>query len=92
MKKNIFKQVKNTLPLCAMVATVGFTACTSDFESINTDPNGIPAEEVALEARFSQPITSVYLNFQNRNYEYQLQLECGSLFRLYGESNPFRRQ
>ena len=46
MKKNIFKQVKNTLPLCAMVATVGFTACTSDFESINTDPNGIPAEEV----------------------------------------------
>ena len=73
MKKNIFKQVKNTLPLCAMVATVGFTACTSDFESINTDPNGIPAEEVALEARFSQPITSVYLNFQNRNYEYQLQ-------------------
>ena len=81
MKKNIFKQVKNTLPLCAMVATVGFTACTSDFESINTDPNGIPAEEVALEARFSQPITSV-----------ATELECGSLFRLYGESNPFRRQ
>ena len=73
MKKNIFVQVKHTLPLCAMAVIVGFTACTSDFESINTDPNGIPTEGVPLEARFSQPITSVYLNFQNRNYEYQLQ-------------------
>ena len=70
MKKNIFK---NTLPLCAMAVTLGFAACTSDFESINTDPNGIPTENVPLEARFNQPITSIYLNYQNRNYEYQLQ-------------------
>ena len=73
MKKNIFEQVRHTLPLCAMSVLVGFTACTSDFENINTDPNGIPTEKVPLEARFAQPITSVYLNFQNRNYEYQLQ-------------------
>ena len=70
MKKNILTK---TLPLCAMAVALGFTACTSDFESINTDPNGIPTENVPLESRFSQPITSVYLNFQNRNYEYQLQ-------------------
>ncbi|RHJ90840.1 SusD/RagB family nutrient-binding outer membrane lipoprotein [Parabacteroides bouchesdurhonensis] len=73
MKTNIFKQIKSTLPLWIMATMVGGTACTSDFETINTDPNGIPAEEVSLEARFSQPITSVYLNYQNRNYEYQLQ-------------------
>ena len=70
MKKNIFKK---TLPLCAMAVALGFTACTGDFENINTDPNGIPTENVPLESRFSQPITSVYLNYQNRNWEYQLQ-------------------
>lgn len=70
MKRNI---LKNTLPLCAMAVALGFTACTGDFESINTDPNGIPTENVPLASRFDQPIVSVYLNYQNRNWEYQLQ-------------------
>lgn len=73
MKKNILYQIKRTLPLCMVTAVAGLVACTSDFESINTNPNGIKPEDVSLEARFSQPITSVYLNYQNRNYEYQLQ-------------------
>ena len=70
MKKNI---LKNTLPLCAMAVALGFTACTGDFETINTDPNGIPADKVPVESRFSQPINSVYLNYQNMNWQYQLQ-------------------
>ena len=69
MKKNIFKKV---LPLCAIAAGLGFTACTGDFESYNTDPNGIPTENVPLESRFAQPIVSVYLNYQNMNWQYQL--------------------
>lgn len=70
MKKNILKKA---LPLCAMALTIGFNACTSDFENINTDPNGIPNHNVPLETRFNQPIVSVYLNYQNRAYEFQLQ-------------------
>lgn len=73
MKRNILNQIKGLLPLCAVVALAGTVSCTSDFESINKNPNGMTPEEVSLEARFSQPITSVYLNYQNRNYEYQLQ-------------------
>ena len=73
MKKNIFNQIKRTLPLGAIAMLMGTVSCTSDFESINTNPNGMKPEDVSLEARFSQPITSVYLNYQNRNYEYQLQ-------------------
>lgn len=73
MKKNILKQIKSKLPFYTMAALMGAVSCTSDFESINTNPHGMLPEDVALEARFSQPITSVYLNYQNRNYEYQLQ-------------------
>lgn len=73
MKKSIFKQIKRTLPLCAIVTILGMTSCTDNFETINTNPNGMTPEQVKLTARFNQPITSVYLNYQNRNYEYQLQ-------------------
>ena len=31
MKKNIIKQVKNTLPLWAVAFMVGVTACTDNF-------------------------------------------------------------
>lgn len=74
MKKNIFNQIKRAWTLCVVaVSVVTVSSCTSDFEAINTNPNGLQPNEVSLEARFSQPITSVYLNYQNRNYEYQLQ-------------------
>lgn len=73
MKKNILKQIKRALPLCVAVTLLGTASCTDNFESINTNPNGMTPEQVKLTARFNQPITSVYLNYQNRNYEYQLQ-------------------
>lgn len=73
MKKNIYNLVKRMFFLGAVGTLAGMVSCTSDFESINTNPNGMQPEDVSLEARFSQPITSVYLNYQNRNYEYQLQ-------------------
>lgn len=73
MKKNIFKQLKNTLPLWAMTMMVGMTACTDNFESINTNPNGMDVSQVKITSRFNQPIVGVYNNYQNRNYEYQLQ-------------------
>lgn len=73
MKKNRFNQLKRALPLFLVAALVGNTACTDNFESLNTNPNGLQPEQVSLASRFNQPITSVYLNYQNRNYEYQLQ-------------------
>lgn len=72
MKNNIFQKVKKTLPLCGIVAFLGTISCTGDFETINTNPNGLKPEQIGIAARFSQPITSVYLNYQNRHYEYQL--------------------
>lgn len=73
MKKNIFNPRKTTLYVGVMTLLTGAISCTGNFESINTNPNGIKSEEVSLEARFSQPITSIYLNYQNRNFEFQLQ-------------------
>jgi len=73
MKNNIVKQLRRALSLCAVTALIGVASCTSDFESINKNPNGLEPEEVLLSARYNQPMTSIYLNYQNRNYEYQLQ-------------------
>lgn len=73
MKKNRFNQLKRAIPLFLVAALVGNTACTDNFETLNTNPNGLQPEQVSLASRFNQPITSVYLNYQNRNYEYQLQ-------------------
>ena len=73
MKKNIIKQVKNTLPLWAVAFMVGVTACTDNFENINTNPNGMDVSQVKVTSRFNQPIVGVYNNYQNKNYEFQLQ-------------------
>lgn len=73
MKKNIIKQVKNTLPLWVMAVMVGMTACTDNFENINTNPNGMDVSQVKVTSRFNQPIVGVYNNYQNKNYEFQLQ-------------------
>lgn len=67
------KYIKSRLVLLGLAFTIGFVGCTDSFESTNTNPNGLPADKVQLATRFSQPITSVYLNYQNRHYEFQLQ-------------------
>ncbi|MDH6306963.1 hypothetical protein M2459_003604 [Parabacteroides sp. PF5-5] len=71
--KKIKDQLKKALPLCALTMLVGATACTDNFESINTNPNGLEPEDIKISARFFQPMSSIYCNFQNRNWEYQLQ-------------------
>ena len=67
------KYIKSRLVLLGLAFTIGFIGCTDSFESTNTNPNGLPSGQVQLATRFSQPITSVYLNYQNRHYEFQLQ-------------------
>lgn len=68
---NKMKHIKFALPLLA-ISLLGTTACTGNFEDINKDPNGLEETQVNVASRFNQPITSVYCNYQNRNYEYQL--------------------
>lgn len=68
MKKNIYKST-----LLAMVAMLGITSCTDNFESINTNPNGMEPAQVKITSRFNQPIVGVYNNYKNQNYEFQLQ-------------------
>lgn len=65
--------MKRNLLIYSVAAILGMTACTGDFEEINTNPNGMTPEQVKITSRFYQPIVSVYCNYQNRNYEYQLQ-------------------
>ncbi|MDR0749580.1 MAG: SusD/RagB family nutrient-binding outer membrane lipoprotein [Tannerellaceae bacterium] len=71
--KNKRNQLKKAFSASALAMLMGAMACTDNFESINTNPNGLEPEDVKISARFYQPMTSIYLNFQNRNYEYQLQ-------------------
>ncbi len=71
MKKNIFKHIRKGFILLFVLA--GTLACTDNFEKINTNPNGMEVSQVKITSRFRQPIVGVYNNYQNRNYEYQLQ-------------------
>jgi hypothetical protein len=56
-----------------MFATAGTPSCTGDFEAINTNPHGLKPEQILLSSRFTQPMASIYMNYGNTNYEYQLQ-------------------
>lgn len=71
--KNVYKKLGSLLSVCAALFMAGMVSCTSDFESINTDPNGIDVSLVKLTSRFNQPIVGVYENYKNSNYEFQLQ-------------------
>lgn len=73
MKNIAFKTLRKLAPSMILGAMIGVTSCTDNFEQINDDPNGLNPSQVPVESRFTQPMQSIYLNFQNRDYEYQLQ-------------------
>lgn len=73
MKNIAFKTLRKLAPTMVLGAMIGVTSCTDNFEQINDDPNGLNPNQVPVESRFTQPMQSIYLNFQNRDYEYQLQ-------------------
>lgn len=73
MKNIAFKTLRKLAPSMILGAMIGVTSCTDNFEQINDDPNGLNPSQVPVESRFAQPMQSIYLNFQNRDYEYQLQ-------------------
>lgn len=73
MENKIARQIRNILPGLFTVVLAGMTACTGDFEKINTNPGGIPEDMIPVESRFAQPMESIYLNYMNRDFEFQLQ-------------------
>lgn len=73
MKNTVLNKITYIVTAIVVVLTIGFSACTSDFERLNDNPNGLDPANIPVESRFSQPMQSIYLNLFNRTYEYQLQ-------------------
>jgi hypothetical protein len=72
MKNIILNQMLTVVSAATITTLVGLSSCTGDFDQINTNPDGIPPQNIPVESRFSQPMQSIYLNYQNRDFEYQL--------------------
>lgn len=72
MKSNMKNRQKNIIAGLLFATLWVLGACTSDFERINTNPSGIPPENIPVESRFAQPMQSIYLNYQNKDFEFQL--------------------
>ena len=59
--------------LAAAVMVFGATACTSNFEELNTDPTGLTSLQAQQVGSFMQEAQrSIYYNQTNGNWEYQL--------------------
>jgi hypothetical protein len=69
MKKNIIKKTAGAM----LLLSVGFTSCTDSFDNINSNPHGVNPEEIPVATRFLQPQHAIYMNYQNSDFEYQLQ-------------------
>lgn len=63
---------KYTNAILFSAALLAGTACTDNFEEINTDPNGLTDNQVALGDLFNEAQLSVFYNQSNGNWEYQL--------------------
>jgi hypothetical protein len=78
------------------VALFGTEACTKNFEKYNTDPTGLSPDQLKpdrnyLGLMFPQIQSSIYYNYNNTDWEFQLQQNLGAdVFSGYMMSpNPF---
>lgn len=85
------------LAVVALAALLGAGACTKDFEEYNTDPTGLTEDQLKADFNFiggffPQIQSSVYYNYNNTVWEYQLQQNLiGDIYSGYMMSpNPFR--
>jgi hypothetical protein len=86
-----------TLALVALAALLGAGACTKNFEDYNTDPTGLTDGQLKPDFNYiggfyPQIQSSIYYNFNNTTWEYQLQQNLiGDIYSGYMMSaNPFR--
>lgn len=61
-----------SLSFSALALLMGATACTGDFEQINTDPYGLSNSDFSAASYFNEAQLSIYYNQSNGNWEYQL--------------------
>lgn len=85
------------LAVVALAALLGAGACTKSFEEYNTDPTGLTEDQLKPDFNFiggffPQIQSSVYFNYNNTVWEYQLQQNLiGDIYSGYMMSpNPFR--
>lgn len=83
------KSIVKKYILPTVLAAGMFTACTSDFEEINNDPNRPTNEDLLADGNlingfFPQLSRSVYFNFDNSNWKWQVQQNLnGDVFSGY---------
>lgn len=63
--------LKNRVLVAAMML-FGATACTDNFENLNTDPTGLTSSQIQLKSFMQEAQLSIYYNQSNGNWEYQL--------------------
>jgi len=85
------------LAVAALAALLGAGACTKNFEDYNTDPTGLTEEQLKPDFNFiggfyPQIQSSIYYNYNNTTWEYQLQQNLiGDVYSGYMMSpNPFQ--
>ena len=71
MKTNNKFNLKNGL-LAAAIMVFGTTACTNNFEELNTDPMGLNSSQIQMKSFMQEAQLSIYYNQSNGNWEYQL--------------------
>jgi hypothetical protein len=86
-----------SLAALALAALLGATACTKNFEDYNTDPTGLTEDQLKADFNyiggfFPQIQSSIYFNYNNTVWEYQLQQNLiADVYSGYMMSpNPFR--
>ncbi len=80
MKSNIHKFQKTAFSLahaCLVAGLLVGTACTDRFEEFNTNPSGLTEEDLQTDFQnvggfFPQMQHSIYYNFNNTTWEYQI--------------------
>ncbi len=63
--------LRNSVLLAGMML-FGLTACTDNFEKLNTDPTGLTSSQIQLKSLMQEAQLSIYYNQSNGNWEYQL--------------------
>lgn len=98
MKTNhkIYSAHHRLLSVVLLAVALFGTACTKNFEKYNTDPTGLSPDQLKpdrnyLGLMFPQIQSSIYYNYNNTDWEFQLQQNLGAdVFSGYMMSpNPF---
>ena len=70
--KAIYNNLKKSAWLVGAAVLMGTSACSDDFERLNTDPVGLQTSQISIGDFMNEAMLSIYYNQSNGNWEYQL--------------------